>query len=76
VPGGVTPTGTSGAEPEAVVPGGVAPKRKKPALDPKNPYEPITSPFPVHVRACRFETKNIAPRSMARIRNCFLFVMG
>jgi len=37
VPPGVTATGTRGPAPRVVVPGGVAPRRKKPALDAVNP---------------------------------------
>jgi hypothetical protein len=48
VPGGVTGTGTRGP---ALVPGAVAPSRKKPDLDAVNPYDPTTSPFPEQVRA-------------------------
>src|SRR4051812_10744610 len=45
VPCGVAATGTKGPDPSTPFePGGVAPSKKNPALDPVNPYEPAHPP--------------------------------
>src|SRR5262245_43215330 len=63
VPGAGIGSGTSG--PAVAVPGAVAPSRKKPDLEPAKPYDPITSPFPEHVRAYSVGASNAGPKITA-----------
>src|SRR5437764_9725145 len=53
VPGGAAGTGIINPPPfGTLVPAAVAPSKKNPDLVAVNLYEPTTSPFPEHVRAC------------------------
>src|SRR5437870_2196407 len=63
VAGAVAGSGISG--PVVVVPGAVAPSRKKPEREPTKPYDPMTSPLPEHVRACNIGASNTMPISTA-----------